>query len=68
MKYQNLSITELDQTYFKKSFLSLEKFNKQINFEDYENNWIETIDTCIEENGSWETRKNYKRWHLVEVA
>ena len=37
MKYQNLSITELDQTYFKKSFLSLEKFNKQINFEDYEN-------------------------------
>ena len=37
MKYQNLSITELDQTYFKKSFFLLEKFNKQINFEDYEN-------------------------------
>jgi len=26
------------------------------------------MDKVIEESGSWETRKNYKRWHLMEVA
>jgi len=26
-----------------------------------------TIDEVIEENGSWETRKNYERWNLMEV-
>ena len=37
-------------------------------FEDYEKKWIETMDHIIEKHGSWETRKNYKRWHLKEVA
>ena len=37
-------------------------------FEDYEKKWIETMDRIIEKHGSWETRKNYKRWHLKEVA
>ena len=38
------------------------------NFEDYEKNWVKTIDDVIKRHGSWETRKNYKRWHLMEVA
>jgi glycosyltransferase involved in cell wall biosynthesis len=38
------------------------------NFEDYEKNWVKTIDDVIKKHGSWETRKNYKRWHLMEVA
>ena len=54
--------------YDKMSAAGINHVKENYNFEDYENNWIETIDTCIEENGSWETRKNYKRWHLVEVA
>jgi len=26
------------------------------------------MDEFIEKHGSYETRKNYKRWHLLEVA
>jgi len=37
------------------------------NFEDFENNWIETMDNIMEKHGSWDTRKNYDRWHLWEV-
>ena len=37
-------------------------------FDKYEKSWVDTIDDCIEKNGSWENRKNYKRWHLREVA
>ena len=54
--------------YDKMSAAGINHVKENYNFEDYENNWVKLIDTCIEENGSWETRKNYKRWHLVEVA
>ena len=38
------------------------------NFDKFENSWIELIDKVVKEHGSWENRKNYKRWHLMEVA
>ena len=38
------------------------------NFEQFEKSWVELMDKTIEEHGSWETRKNHKRWHLMEVA
>ncbi len=38
------------------------------NFEQFEKSWVELMDKTIEEHGSWETRKGYKRWHLMEVA
>ena len=38
------------------------------NFEKYEKAWVDTMDEILEREGSWETRKNYKRWHLMEVA
>ncbi len=38
------------------------------NFEDYENGWIKLMDEIVEKHGSWETRKGYKTWHLLEVA
>jgi len=38
------------------------------NFKDYEDNWVKLMDEFIEKHGSYETRKNYKRWHLLEVA
>ena len=28
----------------------------------------ERVDEIVEKHGSWETRKNYDRWHLLEVA
>lgn len=41
---------------------------KSYNFENYEKSWVELMDRVLEENGSWETRTNYQRWHLMEVA
>jgi len=41
---------------------------KNYNFQNYEKSWVELIDNVLENYGSWETRKNYKRWHLMEVA
>ena len=41
---------------------------KNYNFEKFENSWIELMDKIVEERGSWNTRKFYKRWHLMEVA
>ncbi len=41
---------------------------KNYNFDDYEKQWVSIMDDFIEKNGSWETRKNYKSWVLMEVA
>ena len=37
-------------------------------FENYQKKWIEVMDEIVEKYGSWDTRKNYDRWHLLEVA
>ena len=54
--------------YKKMSDSCLEHVNKNYNFENYEKNWVELMDSIIEKHGSWENRKIYKRWHLMEVA
>ena len=41
---------------------------KNYNFEQFEKSWIELMDRIIQEHGSWEHRKTYERWHLMEVA
>jgi glycosyltransferase involved in cell wall biosynthesis len=41
---------------------------KSYNFEEYEKSWVDLMDKITEESGSWETRTNYQRWHLLEVA
>tara|TARA_B100001123_G_C15005071_1_gene905140 strand:- start:306 stop:878 length:573 start_codon:yes stop_codon:yes gene_type:complete len=40
---------------------------KNYNFDDFCNNWVETIDEVCEKHGSWETRKGYNRWKLMEI-
>ncbi len=37
-------------------------------FKGYEEKWVNLMDEIVEKHGSWETRKNYRRWHLKEVA
>lgn len=37
---------------------SMETFSKQ---------WQETMKMVCEQNGSWDTRKNYKGWELIEI-
>lgn len=54
--------------YKKMSQLGLQHINKNYNFEDYESNWVNLMDEIVEEHGSWETRKQYKPWYLMEVA
>jgi len=41
---------------------------KNYNFENYEKQWVKIMDDFIEKNGSWENRKNFQPWHLMEVA
>jgi glycosyltransferase involved in cell wall biosynthesis len=41
---------------------------KNYNFENFEKSWVELMDNIIKECGSWETRKGYKRWHLLEAS
>ena len=41
---------------------------KNYNFEEYKNNWIKLVERVHEEYGSWETRKKYNTWELIEIA
>lgn len=37
------------------------------NFKNFINSWDEILTKVHEENGSWETRKNYNRWKMIEI-
>ena len=60
---------KLSKTRYKKmSEEGMEHVRKNYNFETFEKQWVTFMDRVVLESGSWETRKNYKRWHLMEVA
>ena len=56
------------KNYKKMSDNGIKHVKENYNFENYEKSWVKTMDEIIEREGSWETRKNHKRWHLMEVA
>ena len=56
------------KSYKKMSLGGIKHVSENYNFENFEREWIKTMDEIIEKNGSWETRKGYRRWHLLEVA
>ena len=62
------AITINPKTYKKMSILGREHVKENYNFEQYEKSWVQLMDSIVEKYGSWETRKGYKRWHLLEVA
>ena len=37
-------------------------------FEKFCRSWVELVDQTVENYGSWETRKNYNRWHFKEIV
>tara|TARA_Y100000310_G_scaffold215919_1_gene216862 strand:- start:1958 stop:3238 length:1281 start_codon:yes stop_codon:yes gene_type:complete len=37
-------------------------------FVSFQEKWINLMDEIIEKHGSWESRKGYDRWNLLEVA
>jgi len=57
-----------DKKYKKMSVQGRSHVAQNYNFEDFENNWVELMDSIIKNHGSWENRKGYERWHLMEVA
>ena len=40
---------------------------KNYSFRNFENTWVEIMDKVYNEHGSYEDRKKYKRWELVEL-
>tara|TARA_B100001123_G_scaffold74689_3_gene84223 strand:+ start:32042 stop:33337 length:1296 start_codon:yes stop_codon:yes gene_type:complete len=56
------------KAYNKMSIQGREHVRKNYNFDNFEKQWVSLIDEFIEKHGSWDNRKNYQRWHLMEVA
>ena len=40
---------------------------KNYNFEDYGQKWVDLMLSVHEKFGSWENRKHYKPWEIVEL-
>jgi glycosyltransferase involved in cell wall biosynthesis len=40
---------------------------KNYNFENFRKQWINLIDSVVENHGSWDTRKGYKPWEILEI-
>ena len=57
-----------DKAYKKMSIQGREHVLQNYSFEGYTTKWVRLIDDMVEHHGSWETRKNYQKWQLMEVA
>jgi len=57
-----------EKSYKKMSILGRQHVKNNYNFDTLEKQWVEVMDEIIEKHGSWETRRGYERWHLLEVA
>ena len=40
---------------------------KNYNFSNFKKQWINLIDSVVENHGSWETRKGYQAWEIKEI-
>ena len=56
------------KAYKKMSLQGREHVRNNYNFLNFEKQWVTLMDNIVENHGSWGERKNYKRWHLLEVA
>ena len=45
-----------------------EHVNKNYNFANFKQTWVDYMDKIHEEEGSWETRKGYNGIRFMEVA
>jgi glycosyltransferase involved in cell wall biosynthesis len=62
------SLNASKKAYKKMSIQGMAHVRENYSFEGFQKSWIETIDEVVEKHGSWDTRKNYKTWQLLEVA
>ena len=63
IKIYNMSNEERDSLGTK----GMKHVEENYNFEKFQNRWLNLIEDIIERLGSWETRKGYKSWQLVEA-
>tara|TARA_A200000159_G_scaffold164809_1_gene196451 strand:- start:610 stop:1893 length:1284 start_codon:yes stop_codon:yes gene_type:complete len=62
------ALKQTKSKYKKMSEAGMKHVRDNYNFENFEKQWVEFFDKTIEHHGSWETRKNYSRWTLKEIA
>jgi len=55
------------EKYNKMGLSGQKHIHKNYNFDKFKEKWVDVMLKCYENNGSWETRKNYKPWELKEV-
>ena len=61
-----MNLTEKEKTDMIQGGLTHIKEN--YSFENYTAQWVNLLEEIYENHGSWDTRKGYKRWHLLEAA
>lgn len=62
------ALNQRPKKYDEMSEAGIQHVRKNYSFTQYTTKWIKLMDDIIEHDGAWETRKNYKKWHLMEVA
>ncbi len=62
-KIHNLSSEEREEL----GNLGIKHVNKNYNFDNFKETWVNTMLELHEKNGSWETRKNYSPWRVTEI-
>ena len=63
LKIYNMSAEDREELGRKGRQHILENYSMQ----SFRERWVETIDSVIEKYGSWENRKNYNSWELIEI-
>ena len=56
------------KAYKKMSIQGREHVRNNYSFKQFEEGWVKLMDEIVDRHGSWDTRKIYKRWQLLEVA
>ena len=63
VRFYNMSKEERE----KLGAMGREHVIKNYNFENFNKTWVETMLNLHEQCGSWENRKNYQSWELIEL-
>jgi glycosyltransferase involved in cell wall biosynthesis len=64
----NNALTIRPKAYKKMVTLGKAHVRDNYGFTKFEDTWVKLIDGVVEKHGSWENRKNHKRWFIKEVA
>ena len=48
--------------------LGAEHARKNYSFSNFEKTWVDLMTNIYEQRGSWENRKQYNRWELIEFG